>query len=99
MPAAKKEVVRCHWATGGNELYHQYHDEAMGRPLVYDDRKQFEFDAQNAQAGLSWSTILNKREGYRLAFADFDPQQVARFTEKRIERSSLIRASSGIDSR
>lgn len=86
MPAAKKEVGRCPWSMGGNELYHQYHDEEWGVP-VYDDRKQFEFlTLESAQAGLSWSTILNKREGYRRAFADFDPVQVARFTEKRIEK-------------
>ena len=85
MPA-KKEVVRCPWSVGGNELYHQYHDYEWGVP-VYDDRKQFEFlTLESAQAGLSWSTILNKREGYRRAFADFDPVQVARFTEKRIEK-------------
>ena len=85
MPA-KKEVVRCPWSVGGNELYHQYHDDEWGVP-VYDDRKQFEFlTLESAQAGLSWSTILNKREGYRRAFADFDPMQVARFTEKRIEK-------------
>jgi DNA-3-methyladenine glycosylase I len=54
---------------------------------VYDDQKQFEFlTLESAQAGLSWSTILNKREGYRRAFADFDAEKVARFTEKRIER-------------
>jgi DNA-3-methyladenine glycosylase I len=90
MPApkvsSKKEVVRCPWSMGSNELYHQYHDEEWGVP-VYDDRKQFEFlTLESAQAGLSWSTILNKREGYRRAFADFDPVQVARFTEKRIEK-------------
>ena len=85
MPA-KKEVVRCPWSAGGNELYHQYHDDEWGVP-IYDDRKQFEFlTLESAQAGLSWSTILNKREGYRRAFADFDPEQVARFTEKRIEK-------------
>ena len=93
MPAAKKEIVRCPWSAGGNELYHQYHDEEWGVP-VYDDRKQFEFlTLESAQAGLSWSTILNKREGYRSAFADFDPVQVARFTEKRIEK---ILTDSGI---
>jgi DNA-3-methyladenine glycosylase I len=90
MPAqkvsSKNEVVRCPWSMGGNELYHQYHDEEWGVP-IYDDRKQFEFlTLESAQAGLSWSTILNKREGYRRAFTDFDPVQVARFTEKRIEK-------------
>jgi DNA-3-methyladenine glycosylase I len=64
----------------------QYHDEEWGVP-VYDDRKQFEFlTLESAQAGLSWSTILNKREGYRRAFADFDAEKVARFTPARIEK-------------
>src|SRR3990170_2324375 len=84
--AAIRELVRCTWPLGGNELYVRYHDQEWGVP-VYDDRKQFEFlTLESAQAGLSWSTILNKREGYRRAFADFDPVQVARFTEKRIEK-------------
>ena len=57
MPA-KKDVVRCPWSAGGNELYHQYHDEEWGVP-VYDDRKQFEFlTLESAQAGLSWSTSI-----------------------------------------
>ena len=85
-PAANNEPTRCGWVAAGNELYHQYHDEEWGVP-VRDDRKQFEFlTLESAQAGLSWSTILNKREGYRRAFADFDPEKVARFTEKRIEK-------------
>jgi len=78
------EKKRCEWCLSGNELYVQYHDEEWGVP-VHDDRKQFEFlTLESAQAGLSWSTVLNKREGYRKAFADFDPVKVARFTEKRI---------------
>ena len=84
--AAAKELVRCTWPLSGNELYVRYHDEEWGVP-VYDDRKQFEFlTLESAQAGLSWSTILNKREGYRRAFADFDPVKVARFTPARIEK-------------
>jgi len=84
--AASPELVRCTWALSGNELYVRYHDEEWGVP-VYDDRKQFEFlTLESAQAGLSWSTILNKREGYRRAFADFDPVKVARFTPARIEK-------------
>jgi DNA-3-methyladenine glycosylase I len=76
----------CPWALAGNDLYREYHDEEWGVP-VRDDRRQFEFlTLESAQAGLSWATILNKREGYRRAFADFDPEKVARFTEKRIER-------------
>jgi DNA-3-methyladenine glycosylase I len=65
-----------------------YHDAEWGVP-VHDDRKQFEFlTLESAQAGLSWSTVLRKRENYRNAFAEFDPEKVARFTEKRIERLS-----------
>jgi len=66
--------------------YVQYHDEEWGVP-VHDDRRQFEFlILEGAQAGLSWSTILNKRAGYREAFADFDAAKVARFDERRIEK-------------
>jgi DNA-3-methyladenine glycosylase I len=62
-----------------------YHDEEWGVP-VHDDRKQFEFlTLESAQAGLSWLVVLRKREAYRKAFADFDPEKVARFTEKRLE--------------
>ncbi len=76
---------RCAWAEGGNELYIHYHDREWGVP-VRDDRRQFEFLVlEGAQAGLSWSTVLNKREGYRKAFANFDPVKVARFSEKKIE--------------
>lgn len=81
-----KPVKRCPWARAGNALYQAYHDREWGVP-VHDDQKQFEFlTLESAQAGLSWATILNKREGYRKAFASFDPQKVARFTLKRIER-------------
>ena len=79
---------RCAWAEGGSELYIRYHDREWGVP-VHDDCKQFEFlILEGAQAGLSWSTVLNKREGYRKAFTNFDPVKVARFSEKKIE--SLI---------
>ena len=81
-----KELVRCAWAARRQRAVLAYHDEEWGVP-VHDDRKQFEFlTLESAQAGLSWATILNKREGYRRAFADFDPEKVARFTEKRIEK-------------
>ena len=81
-----KEVTRCKWAEGVSLDYIRYHDEEWGVP-VHDDRVQFEFlILEGAQAGLSWSTILNKREGYRKAFADFDPEKVARFTKKRVEK-------------
>jgi DNA-3-methyladenine glycosylase I len=77
---------RCDWGTRGGELMAAYHDEEWGVP-VHDDRKQFEFlTLESAQAGLSWLTVLRKRDAYRRAFAEFDPEKVARFTEKRIER-------------
>ena len=81
-----KQVTRCKWAEGVSLDYIEYHDREWGVP-VYDDRVQFEFLVlEGAQAGLSWSTILGKRAGYRKAFADFDPAKVARFTRKRIEK-------------
>ena len=84
-----KSVSRCRWAEGVSLDYIEYHDKEWGVP-VWDDQVQFEFlILEGAQAGLSWSTILNKRDGYRKAFADFDPRKVARFTEKRIEKLLL----------
>ncbi len=81
-----KAVSRCRWAEGVSLGYIEYHDKEWGVP-VWDDRVQFEFlILEGAQAGLSWSTILNKRDGYRKAFADFDAKKVARFTDKRIEK-------------
>ena len=75
---------RCPWAEGVSELYREYHDKEWGVP-AHDDRKHFEFlILEGAQAGLSWSTILNKREGYRRAFAGLDPKRVARFGRKEI---------------
>ena len=80
-----KKITRCDWAEGVSLDYIEYHDKEWGVP-VYDDRVQFEFLLlEGAQAGLSWSTILNKRDGYRKAFAGFDVEKVARFTKKRIE--------------
>lgn len=77
-------VKRCAWAT--NELAIAYHDAEWGVP-VHDDRTLFEFLVlEGAQAGLSWNTILRKRERYRSLFAGFDPQRVAGFTPSRIER-------------
>ncbi|HEX7014922.1 MAG TPA: DNA-3-methyladenine glycosylase I [Cyclobacteriaceae bacterium] len=82
------EKKRCTWSLK-SDLYIQYHDEEWGVP-VHDDRTHFEFlILEGAQAGLSWSTILNKREGYRKCFAGFDPEKVARFTEKRIAKILL----------
>jgi DNA-3-methyladenine glycosylase I len=75
---------RCGWARG--ELEVRYHDEEGGTPL-HDDRRLFEFLVlEGAQAGLSWSTILRKRDAYRRAFDDFDPGKVARYTARRVER-------------
>jgi DNA-3-methyladenine glycosylase I len=80
-----EEKVRCPWCLGFEE-YIRYHDEEWGVP-AHDDRKHFEFlILEGAQAGLSWATILKKREGYRKAFANFDPAKVAKFTEKRLEK-------------
>jgi len=77
---------RCDWGPRGGKLMIAYHDEEWGVP-VHDDRKQFEFlTLESAQAGLSWLVVLRKRDTYRRAFAEFDPEKVARFTEKRIER-------------
>ncbi len=75
---------RCEWSNS-SEIYQKYHDEEWGVP-VYDDRKLFEFlILESAQAGLSWITILKRREGYRNAFANFDPEIVAQFDELKIE--------------
>lgn len=79
---------RCSWCLK-SDLYIQYHDNEWGMP-VHDDRTHFEFLVlEGAQAGLSWSTILNKRQGYRKCFSEFDPEKVARFTQKRIEKILL----------
>ncbi len=84
-----KAVQRCEWAEGVSLDYIEYHDKEWGVP-VWDDQVQFEFlILEGAQAGLSWSTILNKRDGYRKAFADFNPEKVARFTDKRVEKLLL----------
>jgi DNA-3-methyladenine glycosylase I len=88
------EIQRCGWC-GTDPLYVQYHDEEWGREVT-DDHKMFEFLVlESSQAGLSWSTILKKRENYRKAFADFDVQKVAQFTTEDVERlmqdSGIIR--------
>jgi len=83
-----KELVRCPWCLGFDQ-YITYHDEEWGVP-VHDDKIHFEFlILEGAQAGLSWSTILKKREGYRKNFADFDPNKVARFSDKKLEKILL----------
>ena len=84
----KSNKVRCWWCEG-SDLYMDYHDEEWGVP-VYDDRRLFEFIVlEGAQAGLSWSTILKKRQAYRAAFNDFDPARVARFSAAKVERLLL----------
>ena len=83
---------RCSWGNG-SDAYAAYHDDEWGVP-VHDDRVFFEFlILEGAQAGLSWSTILNKRAAYRKAFANFDPAKVARFTAR--DRARLL-ADAGI---
>lgn len=75
---------RCPWC-GDDELYVKYHDEEWGVP-VHDDRKHFEFLVlESAQAGLSWITILRKRENYRKAYDGFEPERVAKYDDKKIE--------------
>lgn len=82
------ELVRCGWCLG-SEAYKAYHDQEWGRPQ-HDDRVLFEFlILEGAQAGLSWSTILNKREGYRRVFAGFDPAQLARWDDPALEQALL----------
>lgn len=86
MMKGKDSKMRCGWAYGGDERYLAYHDQEWGVP-IRDDAKQFEFLVlESAQAGLSWSTVLYRREGYRRAFAGFDVKKVARFTDKRVEK-------------
>jgi DNA-3-methyladenine glycosylase I len=98
-----KPVPRpCPWSLSGNDLYRQYHDTEWGVP-VFDARKQFEFlILEGAQAGLSWSTILNKREGYRHAFANFEVEKIARFGKREVNRlmndASIVRNRLKIES-
>jgi DNA-3-methyladenine glycosylase I len=88
MPRPSVEKKRCAWA-GTDPLYVRYHDEEWGRP-VHDDRRLFELlTLEGAQAGLSWLTILRKRENYRRAFGGFDPRKVARFDARR--KAALMR--------
>lgn len=86
MNTSGKPVKRCAWATLSDPLYLDYHDNEWGVP-VHDDRRWFEFlILEGAQAGLSWSTILHKRENYRAAFSQFDPAKVARFNARDVTR-------------
>ena len=89
------DAKRCAWAKPDNALMCEYHDREWGVP-AHDDRRHFEFlILEGAQAGLSWSTILNKREGYRRCFSDFDPAKVARFTTAKTDKllvdASIVR--------
>ncbi|HXC35487.1 MAG TPA: DNA-3-methyladenine glycosylase I [Candidatus Acidoferrales bacterium] len=80
----KENKTRCPWAT--DELYNRYHDEEWGVP-VHEDRLLFEFlILEGAQAGLSWRTVLNKRENYRKAFDQFEAEKIARYNEAKIAR-------------
>ncbi len=84
----KKDLIRCGWC-GSDPLYIKYHDEEWGREVT-DDDKMFEFlILESAQAGLSWITILRKREGYRKAFANFNARKVAKLTDADVERLML----------
>ena len=88
-------IKRCGWVSLDDPLYLAYHDEEWGVPS-HDDRHLFEMLVlEGAQAGLSWATILHKREGYRKAFARFDPAKVARFDSRKVERlladASIVR--------
>lgn len=79
------DLIRCSWA-GSDPLYIKYHDEEWGKP-VYDDQILFEFLLlEGAQAGLSWITILRRREHYRRAFSEFDAAKIAQYSEKDVER-------------
>ena len=81
-----RRMNRCTWVRADDPLMVEYHDHEWGVP-VHDDRRHFEFLVlEAAQAGLSWSIVLRKREGYRRAFDDFDPVKVARYNARRIEK-------------
>jgi len=82
----ERRINRCTWVGSDNPLMLEYHDREWGVP-VHDDRRHFEFLVlEAAQAGLSWSIVLKKREGYRRAFSQFDPSKVARYTQTRIQK-------------
>ncbi|MBL1218097.1 MAG: DNA-3-methyladenine glycosylase I [Planctomycetes bacterium] len=85
MARRKTDTTRCAWAKQPEMI--EYHDTEWGVPVHGDDHRLFEkITLEGAQAGLSWLTILRKREGYRKAFADFDPAKVARFTPAKVEK-------------
>ena len=84
MAEKRRLDTRCRWAQ--KDIFHDYHDREWGVP-VHDDRLHFEFLVlEGAQAGLSWETILKKRNGYRKAFDNFDPNKVARYRDAKIEK-------------
>jgi DNA-3-methyladenine glycosylase I len=87
-----KETIstnRCFWATGVPDFYEQYHDEEWGVPC-FDEHKMFEMlTLEGAQAGLSWQTVLAKREGYRKALDNFDVEKIARYKEAKIQKLML----------
>ena len=98
---AAKKKLHCLWAPENDELYRHYHDTEWGVP-EYDDRALFEkLILDGFQAGLSWRTILYKRENFRKAFNGFDPEKIARYTPKKIDRlmndAGIIRSKSKID--
>lgn len=87
------DKIRCAWVSPDNELYVHYHDEEWGVPR-YDDQSIFEYlTLESAQAGLSWLTILKKRDNYREAFANFNPKEVAAFTNSDVD---MLLVNSGI---
>ena len=89
MRSATTTIKRCSWVSVDDPLMLQYHDREWGVP-VHDDRKHFEFLVlEAAQAGLSWTIVLKKREGYRRAFDGFEPEKVARYSARRIEKLAL----------
>lgn len=95
IPKNVKQLQRCKWVPEGNTLYEEYHDKEWGVP-VHDDRIHFEFlILEGAQAGLSWETILKRRQEYAKAFANFDWMKVARYDQKKIDdllqHSGIIR--------
>jgi len=86
---SNKNLVRCEWVPQDNDLYIEYHDKEWGVP-VHDDRKLFEMlTLEGAQAGLSWLTILKRRDGYKRVFDDFDVTKIARYSDKRVEKLLL----------
>jgi DNA-3-methyladenine glycosylase I len=101
MRSATATIKRCSWVRVDDSLVLQYHDREWGVP-VHDDRKHFEvLVLEGAQAGLSWTIVLKKREGYRRAFEGFDPEKVARFSARRIGKlvlnSEIIRNRTKIE--